>query len=44
MAREDARARKQATIELAQYETLAAERQQAERALAKARGVPASCW
>jgi hypothetical protein len=39
MAREDARAREQATIELAQYETLAAERQQAERALAEARNV-----
>jgi hypothetical protein len=39
MARADARAREQATIELAQYETLAAERQQAERALAEARSV-----
>jgi len=42
MAREDARAREQATIELAQYETLAAERQQAERALAEARSVRAT--
>src|SRR5712691_10444353 len=39
MARQDARAREQATIELAQYETLAAERQEAERALAEARRV-----
>ena len=37
MARSDARAREQATVELAQYETLAAERQEAERALAEAR-------
>ena len=42
MAREDARARQQATIELAQYETLAAERQEAERALAEARRVRAT--
>jgi hypothetical protein len=42
MARSDARAREQATIELAQYETLAAERQQAERALAEARSVRAT--
>jgi hypothetical protein len=42
MARADARAREQATIELAQYETLAAERQQAERALAEARSVRAT--
>jgi hypothetical protein len=42
MAREDARAREQATIELAQYETLAAERQEAERALAEARRVHAT--
>jgi len=39
MARQDARAREQATIELAQYETPAAERQEAERALAEARRV-----
>jgi hypothetical protein len=39
MARSDARAREQATIELAQYETLAAEREQAERAMAEARSV-----
>ena len=39
MARHDARAREQATIELAQYETLAAERQEAERALGEARRV-----
>ncbi len=42
MAREDARAREQATIELAQYETLAAERKEAERALADARRVRAT--
>jgi len=42
MARQDARAREQATIELAQYEALAAERQQAERALAEARSVRAT--
>jgi hypothetical protein len=42
MARSDARAREQATIELAQYETLAAEREQAERALAEARSVRAT--
>jgi hypothetical protein len=42
MARADARARERATIELAQYETLAAERQQAERALAEARSVRAT--
>src|ERR687885_1237881 len=36
MARQDARAREQATIELAQYEALIAERQEAERALAEA--------
>ena len=39
MAREDARAREQATIELAQDQTFAAERQQAERTLAEARSV-----
>jgi len=38
-AREDARAREQATVELARYETLAAERREAERALAEAREV-----
>jgi hypothetical protein len=38
----DARARERATVELAQYETLAAERQQAERALAEARSVRAT--
>jgi hypothetical protein len=38
-AREDARAREQATIELARYQTLAAERGEAERALAEAREV-----
>jgi hypothetical protein len=37
MARQDARAREQATIDLAQYETLLAERQDAERTLAEAR-------
>jgi hypothetical protein len=37
MARQDARAREQATIELAQYETVLAERQDAERALVEAR-------
>jgi hypothetical protein len=37
MARQDARAREQATLELAQYETVLAERQDAERALAEAR-------
>jgi hypothetical protein len=42
MARSDARARERATIELAQYETLAAEREQAERALAEARSVRAT--
>jgi hypothetical protein len=42
MAREDARARQQATVELAQYETLAAERHEAERALAEARRVRAT--
>jgi hypothetical protein len=42
MARSDARAREQATIELAQYETLAAERHEAERALAEARSVRAT--
>src|SRR5207302_9303995 len=42
MARSDARAREQATVELAQYETLAAERQEAERALAEARRVRAT--
>src|SRR5207247_2812722 len=42
MAREDARAREQATIELAQYETLAAERKETERALADARRVRAT--
>jgi hypothetical protein len=36
MARQDARAREQATIELAQYEALVAERQEAERTLAEA--------
>jgi hypothetical protein len=39
MARNDARAREQATVELARYETLAAERREAERALAEARQV-----
>src|ERR671933_64266 len=38
-AREDARAREQASVELARYETLAAERREAERALAEARQV-----
>ena len=38
-AREDARAREQATIELARYQTLAAEQREAERALAEAREV-----
>src|SRR6266511_4104688 len=42
MARSDARAREQATVELAQYETLAAERQEAERALSEARSVRAT--
>src|SRR5437764_13720952 len=42
MPRSVARAREQATVELAQYETLAAERQEAERALADARRVRAS--
>ncbi len=42
MACEDARAREQATIELAQYEALAAERGEAERALAEARQVRAA--
>ncbi len=42
MARQDARAREQATIELAQYESLAAERKEAERALAAARRVRAT--
>src|SRR5437899_1591398 len=42
MARQDARAREQATIELAQYETLAAERQEAERALAESHRVRAT--
>ena len=41
MAREDARAREQATIELARYEALVAERQDAERGLAEARRVRA---
>ncbi len=39
MARQDAQARQQATLQLAQYETLAAERREAERALAEARQV-----
>src|SRR5205823_156340 len=39
MARQDARAREQATVELAQYEALAAERKETERALADARRV-----
>jgi hypothetical protein len=38
-ARLDARAREQASVELARYETLAAERREAERALAEARQV-----
>jgi hypothetical protein len=38
-ASEDARARQQATVELAHYEALAAERREAERALAEARRV-----
>jgi hypothetical protein len=42
MARQDARAREQATIELAQYEVLAAERKETERALADARRVRAT--
>jgi len=42
MAREDARAREQATIELARYEALLAERGDAERALAEARRVRAA--
>ena len=42
MARQDARARELASIELAQYETLAAERREAERALADARQVGAA--
>jgi hypothetical protein len=42
MARRDARAREQATIELAQYESLAAERKETERALADARRVRAT--
>jgi len=42
MARQDARAREQATVELAQYEALAAERREAERALADARRVRAT--
>src|SRR5216683_7530870 len=42
MARQDARAREQATIELAQYESLAAERKEAERTLADARRVRAT--
>jgi hypothetical protein len=42
MARQDARAREHATIELAQYEALAAERKEAERALAAARRVRAT--
>src|SRR5438552_2402731 len=37
MARQDARAREQATLDLAHYETMLAERQDAERALAEAR-------
>ena len=41
MAREDARAREQATIELARYEALVGERQDAERGLAEARRVRA---
>jgi len=39
MARQDARARELATVELARYEALAAERHDAERALAEARQV-----
>ncbi len=42
MARQDARARELATIELAQYEALAAERREAEQALAEARQVRAA--
>lgn len=42
MVRQDARARELASIELAQYETLAAERREAERALADARQVRAA--
>ena len=38
-ARQDACAREQATVELARYETLAAEREEAQRALAEARRV-----
>lgn len=37
MARQDARAREQATLEPADYETVLAERQDAERALVEAR-------
>ena len=42
MARQDARARELATIELAQYEALLAERRDAERALTEARQVRAA--
>jgi chromosome segregation ATPase len=42
MARQDARAREQATVELAQYEALAAERRETERALADARRIRAT--
>src|SRR5712691_12332275 len=42
MIRQDARAREQATVELAQYETLLAERHDAERALGEARRIRAA--
>ena len=42
IARVDARAREQATLELAQYESLLAEREQAESALVEARSVRAA--
>ena len=42
MIRQDARAREQATVELAQYETTLAERHDAERALGEARRIRAA--
>src|SRR5258708_15223117 len=42
MIRQDARAREQATVELAQYETILAERHDAERALGEARRIRAA--
>jgi DNA segregation ATPase FtsK/SpoIIIE-like protein len=42
MAAQDARARERATIELAQYEALVAERQEAERTLAEAQRIRAA--